>query len=153
GRRAALERRAEARPPDPLGRPGGRRAAAALVPLLHREAGQQAGGDDRAREEARPEVPEGRDGRVGRRRLPAQARPEEVTGLPLAALQTAKPQAAPAGDSTTARGGVDYPGVRPPRLPRPPGRGERTGMHKLVLLRHGESVWNRENRFTGWTDV
>ena len=26
-------------------------------------------------------------------------------------------------------------------------------MHKLVLLRHGESVWNRENRFTGWTDV
>jgi 2,3-bisphosphoglycerate-dependent phosphoglycerate mutase len=26
-------------------------------------------------------------------------------------------------------------------------------MYKLVLLRHGESVWNRENRFTGWTDV
>jgi 2,3-bisphosphoglycerate-dependent phosphoglycerate mutase len=26
-------------------------------------------------------------------------------------------------------------------------------MHKLVLLRHGESEWNRENRFTGWTDV
>jgi 2,3-bisphosphoglycerate-dependent phosphoglycerate mutase len=26
-------------------------------------------------------------------------------------------------------------------------------MHKLVLIRHGESVWNRENRFTGWTDV
>jgi 2,3-bisphosphoglycerate-dependent phosphoglycerate mutase len=25
--------------------------------------------------------------------------------------------------------------------------------HKLVLLRHGESDWNRENRFTGWTDV
>jgi len=24
---------------------------------------------------------------------------------------------------------------------------------KLVLLRHGQSVWNRENRFTGWTDV
>ena len=24
---------------------------------------------------------------------------------------------------------------------------------KLVLLRHGESIWNRENRFTGWTDV
>jgi 2,3-bisphosphoglycerate-dependent phosphoglycerate mutase len=24
---------------------------------------------------------------------------------------------------------------------------------KLVLIRHGESVWNRENRFTGWTDV
>ncbi len=26
-------------------------------------------------------------------------------------------------------------------------------MYKLVLLRHGESVWNKENRFTGWTDV
>ncbi|MCC2663330.1 MAG: hypothetical protein K0S35_1252 [Geminicoccaceae bacterium] len=26
-------------------------------------------------------------------------------------------------------------------------------MHKLVLLRHGESVWNQENRFSGWTDV
>jgi 2,3-bisphosphoglycerate-dependent phosphoglycerate mutase len=26
-------------------------------------------------------------------------------------------------------------------------------MYRLVLLRHGESVWNRENRFTGWTDV
>jgi 2,3-bisphosphoglycerate-dependent phosphoglycerate mutase len=26
-------------------------------------------------------------------------------------------------------------------------------MQKLVLLRHGESVWNHENRFTGWTDV
>jgi len=26
-------------------------------------------------------------------------------------------------------------------------------MKRIVLLRHGESVWNRENRFTGWTDV
>jgi 2,3-bisphosphoglycerate-dependent phosphoglycerate mutase len=26
-------------------------------------------------------------------------------------------------------------------------------MYKLVLLRHGESEWNRENRFTGWVDV
>ena len=25
--------------------------------------------------------------------------------------------------------------------------------HRIVLLRHGESTWNRENRFTGWTDV
>jgi 2,3-bisphosphoglycerate-dependent phosphoglycerate mutase len=25
--------------------------------------------------------------------------------------------------------------------------------HKIVLLRHGESTWNKENRFTGWTDV
>lgn len=26
-------------------------------------------------------------------------------------------------------------------------------MNKLILLRHGESIWNKENRFTGWTDV
>ena len=31
------------------------------------------------------------------------------------------------------------------------GNGE--NMHKIVLLRHGESVWNKENRFTGWADV
>src|SRR6266700_5047855 len=27
------------------------------------------------------------------------------------------------------------------------------GTHRLVLLRHGQSQWNLENRFTGWTDV
>ncbi len=27
------------------------------------------------------------------------------------------------------------------------------GNTKLVLIRHGESIWNKENRFTGWTDV
>ena len=26
-------------------------------------------------------------------------------------------------------------------------------MIKLVLVRHGESLWNKENKFTGWTDV
>jgi 2,3-bisphosphoglycerate-dependent phosphoglycerate mutase len=26
-------------------------------------------------------------------------------------------------------------------------------MYKIVLLRHGESSWNKGNRFTGWTDV
>ncbi|HRQ32840.1 MAG TPA: 2,3-bisphosphoglycerate-dependent phosphoglycerate mutase, partial [Anaerolineales bacterium] len=26
-------------------------------------------------------------------------------------------------------------------------------MYTLVLVRHGQSVWNLENRFTGWTDV
>ena len=34
-----------------------------------------------------------------------------------------------------------------------PGAATDTFMHKLVLLRHGESTWNKENRFTGWTDV
>ncbi len=29
----------------------------------------------------------------------------------------------------------------------------RRNMSRLVLLRHGESLWNKENRFTGWTDV
>ena len=26
-------------------------------------------------------------------------------------------------------------------------------MKKLILVRHGESVWNKENKFTGWIDV
>jgi 2,3-bisphosphoglycerate-dependent phosphoglycerate mutase len=30
---------------------------------------------------------------------------------------------------------------------------QRSGDRQLVLLRHGESVWNKENRFSGWTDV
>jgi len=25
--------------------------------------------------------------------------------------------------------------------------------YRVVFLRHGESIWNKENRFTGWTDV
>ena len=37
--------------------------------------------------------------------------------------------------------------------PRTPAFTAHYSMHKLVLLRHGESDWNRENRFTGWTDV
>ena len=32
-------------------------------------------------------------------------------------------------------------------------RKESIKMHKIVLLRHGESIWNKENLFTGWTDV
>ena len=28
-----------------------------------------------------------------------------------------------------------------------------TKIHKVVLVRHGESTWNKENRFTGWHDV
>jgi 2,3-bisphosphoglycerate-dependent phosphoglycerate mutase len=31
--------------------------------------------------------------------------------------------------------------------------GRRRTLPRLVLLRHGQSVWNRDNRFTGWTDV
>ena len=26
-------------------------------------------------------------------------------------------------------------------------------MKKLVIVRHGQSIWNLENKFTGWTDV
>jgi 2,3-bisphosphoglycerate-dependent phosphoglycerate mutase len=32
-------------------------------------------------------------------------------------------------------------------------KAEGVSMYKIVLLRHGESDWNKENRFTGWTDV
>ena len=32
-------------------------------------------------------------------------------------------------------------------------RSTTNGVRPLVLLRHGESTWNKENRFTGWTDV
>jgi len=39
--------------------------------------------------------------------------------------------------------------VWPPALTTLP----RFTMYKLVLIRHGESTWNLENRFTGWTDV
>src|ERR1039457_3201322 len=36
----------------------------------------------------------------------------------------------------------------------PAGGGDSLGhMSTLVVLRHGESTWNAENRFTGWTDV
>ena len=36
---------------------------------------------------------------------------------------------------------------------RSPPHSKASLMHKLVLIRHGESTWNLENRFTGWTDV
>jgi 2,3-bisphosphoglycerate-dependent phosphoglycerate mutase len=38
-------------------------------------------------------------------------------------------------------------------LERPAKRERNEASAKLVLLRHGESVWNKENRFTGWKDV
>ena len=30
---------------------------------------------------------------------------------------------------------------------------EQAAKYKIVFIRHGESTWNKENRFTGWTDV
>ena len=42
--------------------------------------------------------------------------------------------------------------ARPPRL-QSPSIPPFPAMHRLVLIRHGESTWNLENRFTGWTDV
>src|ERR1700686_1127074 len=42
---------------------------------------------------------------------------------------------------------------RPARMRGPSDSEKRGHVKKLVLLRHGESTWNRENRFTGWTDV
>ena len=40
-----------------------------------------------------------------------------------------------------------------PRFPPWVGTGVDKEMNTLVLLRHGQSTWNAENRFTGWTDV
>ena len=40
----------------------------------------------------------------------------------------------------------------PQAMPAPDHQNPQT-MYKLVLIRHGESTWNLENRFTGWTDV
>ena len=45
-----------------------------------------------------------------------------------------------------------YHSLRPAIL-APPGWKEKAPVIKLVLLRHGQSNWNKENRFTGWTDV
>jgi 2,3-bisphosphoglycerate-dependent phosphoglycerate mutase len=39
------------------------------------------------------------------------------------------------------------------RVDAAPSTGDASRMHKLVLVRHGESQWNKENRFTGWVDV
>src|SRR5437879_1636445 len=39
------------------------------------------------------------------------------------------------------------------RLVKTPSREGDRAMIKLVLIRHGQSTWNLENRFTGWTDV
>src|SRR6478736_4736161 len=50
--------------------------------------------------------------------------------------------------------GIASPSSRAQRhnCARAPDRRE-TSMYKVVLLRHGESQWNKENRFTGWADV
>src|SRR5262249_30707830 len=75
---AALEHRAETRPAQPGDRFARRRPAAAVLSLLHGKPGDESEGNDRAREEARAAVPERRDGRLGHRRLPAQASSPET---------------------------------------------------------------------------
>ncbi len=85
----------------------------------------------------------------------AKVRPEAVPWLErgrgdLTGIVAAPAEAQPPGAHGCAR--------RPYRLPCRAGGFETTGkgaraMYKVVLLRHGESVWNMENRFTGWTDV
>src|SRR3990167_9311217 len=45
------------------------------------------------------------------------------------------------------------PAARPSARPQDDQATTHDQMVKLVLLRHGESTWNKENRFTGWTDV
>jgi hypothetical protein len=100
---------------------------------------------------ARPKTARSPTSRWGRRR-PDQDRlgePERSRGE----IQSAAADRGGAG----LRGPVRRPGRRPPaRRPRltrcHPGEWS-TAMLRLVLLRHGESLWNSENRFTGWTDV
>src|SRR5512139_2705734 len=55
------------------------------------------------------------------------------------------------GKRPTIRSGFSSMGRTAHSIMRPHTGG--SDMHKLVLLRHGESTWNLENRFTGWTDV
>jgi 2,3-bisphosphoglycerate-dependent phosphoglycerate mutase len=53
----------------------------------------------------------------------------------------------------TAYGAKIYASRRASALSGRPHSNTGAAMLKLVLLRHGESTWNRENRFTGWTDA
>ena len=71
--------------------------------------------------------------------------PSLLTRVPTSRRRTGR------GKRPTIRSGLSSIGRTPHSI-----MGLHTGgndMHKLVLLRHGESTWNLENRFTGWTDV
>ena len=59
----------------------------------------------------------------------------DATRAPSAPAGAERGGGAPASDGARGSGGTKSPGK------------------KVVLLRHGESTWNKENRFTGWTDV
>src|SRR4030095_2861262 len=50
---------------------------------------------------------------------------------------------------------IGFPAVRSCKTSKHERKHQRgvTSMYKLVLVRHGQSTWNLENRFTGWTDV
>lgn len=50
-----------------------------------------------------------------------------------------------------ATGGVGFYPIYP--CPKPNSSERHTIIPKLLLLRHGQSTWNLENRFTRWTDV
>ncbi|KAG2499302.1 hypothetical protein HYH03_002880 [Edaphochlamys debaryana] len=81
--------------------------------------------------------PEPREPRVGTATAAAAAASRGVAAAPGPGRDDAAVAAAP--DSSPSASAI------PPRPPPPP--------RVLVLLRHGESVWNLANRFTGWTDV
>src|SRR5438105_6519126 len=58
------------------------------------------------------------------------------------------PAAAIAWPNTTSCSALKKSSARAPDMREGP-----RSVDKVVLLRHGESTWNKENRFTGWTDV
>src|SRR6185503_19138723 len=82
------------------------------------------------------------------------------TGV-MPAETAATPATRPNGSSPTIKGATSLHPARNSRRSAESNIGEKPqsivcyhrAMKKIVLLRHGESAWNRENRFTGWTDV
>ena len=91
----------------------------------------------------------GHDDRRPRRRhvAPARSRPAR----PAAAIASRSTTSCCASKRSSARG-ARYAGPRR-RSSSSLTAESHEAMHRLVLLRHGESTWNKENRFTGWTDV
>src|SRR5262245_24098957 len=89
-----------------------------------------------------------RSSRIGRARPKTRRLPTSQSEPPRGRSRPVRPVARIALRSTTSSCESKRSLAAAPRTPD----GVRF-VHKLVLLRHGFSTWNEENRFTGWTDV